>query len=214
MTADSDSLPSYPRLTKSVRQQILDLNEGLSFQTYFSSPNSSESSTYTVENGTFLVRRHGKGAFGGSQYDETRTASEEDAHAILYDHRDKFDYSGVDPKLPPVESLTEEIIPESISDEEVAPDLSPEEEAALEQIPDEVIEDLRGEPNPEAQSRIAMWFEDLTPNQRLIVGATVISAFVGGVVVYKFRKPIADRTRRVVDAARKKFSREPAEEEE
>lgn len=194
MSADSDSLSSFPRLSKTVRQQLLDQNDGLSFQTHYESRNSRESRTYTVEDGKLLIRARGKGAFGGSQYDNTWTASPDEVHRALYKHQHEFDYSEVNPKLP-LKAI-------------------PMEQVALHLMPDEVVADLMDESSPEAQSRFAAWFEGLSTKEKLVIGSVVGVALIGGVAIYRFRRPIADRIKGTVAAVRKKLSRQPTDDEE
>lgn len=80
------------RLTKSNREKVLEMNEGFTARTYYSDDNSRESREYRIEGGKLHVHAVGKGAWGGSQYDEEWVADEEATHRFLYKHLNELDH--------------------------------------------------------------------------------------------------------------------------
>lgn len=181
---------ALPRLTQSVRQQLLDQNEGLSFQTFYRDRNFRETRTYTVQDGALTIRAQGKGPFGGSQFDTTWTADADEVHRALYNHQYRFDHSGVDPKLK-----------------------LPRPDVIVGSIPEEVVEVLIEDGSPEAQSRVAAWFEGLSAKEKLLFGGVVVAVVVGGVVVYRLRRPIAGKVKGATAALRRKFDRRIIDDE-
>lgn len=180
---------ALPRLTQSVRQQLLDQNEGVSFQTFYRDRNFHETRTYTVQDGALTIRAQGKGPFGGSQFDTTWTADADEVHRALYNHQYRFDHSRVDPKLK-----------------------LPRPDVIVGSIP-EVVEVLIEDGSPAAQSRVAAWFEGLSAKEKLLFGGVVVAVVVGGVVVYRFRRPLAGKVKGATAALRRKFDRRIIDDE-
>lgn len=179
------AVPSpLPRLTASVRQQLLDQNEGLTFHTTYRDRNSREVRTYTVKGGELLINAQGKGPFGGSQFNTDWVADSEQVHRTLYDHQRRFDHSRVDPTL-----------------------RLPKPEAIVIDIPNDVAEGLVEGASTEAQSRVVAWFHKLSPKEKLILGGVVVAVVAGGVVVYRFRQPISEQLRGAAMTLRRKFDR-------
>lgn len=71
------------RFTKAVIEKLLELNEGKTFVTNYSSRNFRETNHYLIQGGKMLVRSVGKGAFGGSQFDEERICDIDTTRRIL-----------------------------------------------------------------------------------------------------------------------------------
>jgi len=184
-------LAPLPRLTTSVRQQLLDQNEGLTIETVYRDRNFREVCTYTVKNGELIVRSHGKGAFGGSQFDDTYVADAAKTHRVLYDHQRRFDHSRVDPtlKLP-----------------------KPKPEPITVVIPDDIVEGLSEDAAPELQARVKDWYQSLSPKERLALGGVVVGVIVGAAVVYRFRKPISAKLKGAAVSVRRTFARRSAVE--
>lgn len=191
MTNAAPPLASLPRLTGTVRQQLLDQNEGLTFQTAYRDRNFHEVRTYTVKGGELMVNARGKSAFGGSQFDTDWIADAGQVHRTLYDHQRRFDHSGVDPKLK-----------------------LPKSETIVASIPDDVVEGLIEDASPEVQSRVAAWFHGLSPKEKLALGGVVVAVVVGGAVVYRFRRPISERIKGAAVSVRRKFNRRSVVEEQ
>lgn len=190
MTDQAHAPSPLPRLTPSVRQQLLDQNAGLSFQTFYRDRNFHEARTYTVQDGALTIRAHGKGPFGGSQFDTTWTADADEVHRALYNHQHRFDHTRVDPTLK-----------------------LPRPDVIVGSIPEDVVEVLIDDGSPEAQSRVAAWFEGLSAKEKLLFGGVVVAVVVGGVVVYRFRRPIAGKVKDATTALRRKFDRRIIDDE-
>lgn len=81
-----------PRLTKEVREKMLQQNEGFIKETYFESKNFREARTYKIADGKLYVREHGKTSWADSKFDGTRVANDEEAHRFLYKFQDDLKY--------------------------------------------------------------------------------------------------------------------------
>lgn len=84
------------RLTKSVRQQLLNQNDGFSRRTYYEGRNSREERIYTVSGGQLHIRAIGKTSWADSRYDDEWIASEEETHRFLYEYQDYMNTDGID----------------------------------------------------------------------------------------------------------------------
>ena len=82
-----------PRLTKEVREKMLEQNEGATFHTSYEGKNFRESRTYKITDGQLSIREHGKTSESDSRYDDTRIADDNEVHRFLYKFKDvlKFD---------------------------------------------------------------------------------------------------------------------------
>ena len=74
------------RLTKDVRKQLLEQNEGFSTRTSYSGKNFSEARTYTITGGELRVRASGDTSWADSRYTRDYVADEEQTHRYLYDN--------------------------------------------------------------------------------------------------------------------------------
>lgn len=84
------------RLTKSVRQRILEQNEGFTKGTYSAERNSREERIYTIVGSELRIRAKGKTSWSGSRYDKEWTASEEETHRFLYNHKTEMNLDGIE----------------------------------------------------------------------------------------------------------------------
>ena len=84
------------RLTKAVRQKLLDQNEGFTRRTYFEGNNSREERIYKISDGQLHVRAIGKTSWADSRYDDSWIASDEETHRFLYNHQHEMDTDGID----------------------------------------------------------------------------------------------------------------------
>lgn len=84
------------RLTKTVRQMLLDRNEGFSTRTYYEGRNSREERIYTISGGKLHIRAIGKTSWADSRYDNEWVASDEEVHRFLYAHQDEMDNDEVE----------------------------------------------------------------------------------------------------------------------
>ena len=80
-----------PRLTKKVRQQLLDQNNGFVRKTHYDSRNFEEERIYRIENGHLKIRTIGNSSWADSRYDRTWIADDEEEHRFLYKYLDDLD---------------------------------------------------------------------------------------------------------------------------
>ena len=85
-----------PRLTKKVRQQILDQNNGRSIRTYYEGRNFREERVYTIRNGQLFIRETGDTSWADSKYDQERLAGDDETHRFLYKHCDELNLDGIE----------------------------------------------------------------------------------------------------------------------
>ena len=83
------------RLTADVRQALLYRNDGFTTTTSYRSKNSRTTWVYLIRDGVLQVREVGKGAFGGSHFDNTYIAGGPATHRFLRYYLNKLDTSGV-----------------------------------------------------------------------------------------------------------------------
>ncbi|MBB3171433.1 hypothetical protein [Parvibacter caecicola] len=74
------------RLTKAVRQQLLDDNDGFTTSTYYEGKNFREQRDYSIEGGELHIRARGKTSWADSRFDDEWVADEEETHHFLYRH--------------------------------------------------------------------------------------------------------------------------------
>ena len=84
------------RLTRDVRQKILEQNEGFTTKTYYKGNNSSEQRVYTISGGVLRIRATGKTSWADSRYDDEWIASDEETHRFLYDNKYKMNLDGIE----------------------------------------------------------------------------------------------------------------------
>lgn len=68
------------RLTKAVRQKLLESNEGFTTRTYYEGRNSREERIYTISGGQLHIRAIGKTSWADSRYENEWEASDEEVH--------------------------------------------------------------------------------------------------------------------------------------
>ena len=84
------------RLTKKVRQQLLDQNDGFQATTDYSAKNFSETKEYTVTNGELHIRSRGKTSWADSRFDNETVADEEQTRRLLHKNLDDLNTDGID----------------------------------------------------------------------------------------------------------------------
>lgn len=84
------------RLTTSVRQRILEQNEGFSKRTYYEGRNSREERIYTISGGLLHIRAVGKTSWADSEYSNEWIASDEETHRFLYDYQWQMNLDGIE----------------------------------------------------------------------------------------------------------------------
>lgn len=85
-----------PRLTRDVRQRILDQNEGFTTNTFYKGKNSREERTYTVLGGKLHIHAVGKSSWADSHYNNEWTATDEETHRFLYEHQYEMNLDGIE----------------------------------------------------------------------------------------------------------------------
>ena len=78
------------RLTKIVRQLLLDNNDGFSTRTYYEGKNSREERIYTIKDGRLKIWASGRTSWADSRYDEEWYADDEETHRFLYKHQNEL----------------------------------------------------------------------------------------------------------------------------
>jgi len=81
-----------PRLTKKVRQQLLNQNSGFERRTNYESRNFEEERTYRIENGYLKIRAVGSTSWSDSRYDRTWVGDDQEIHSFLYKYLEELDY--------------------------------------------------------------------------------------------------------------------------
>jgi hypothetical protein len=84
------------RVTASVRQQLLDQNEGFEAETYYTGKNFRESRVYRIEGGELRIRSRGKTSWAASRFDEEYVADPDQTHRFLREHLDELNTDGVE----------------------------------------------------------------------------------------------------------------------
>lgn len=84
------------RLTATVRQQLLEQNDGFSRTTYYKGKNFREECIYTISDGELHIRRIGKTSWADSRFDDESTADDEQTHRFLRKYKDELDWSDID----------------------------------------------------------------------------------------------------------------------
>lgn len=84
------------RLTKNVRQKILDQNEGFQHRTYYRGRNAERERFYTVSGGQLHIREVGDTSWADSDYDNKWIASDEEVHNFLYEYSWMMNLSGIE----------------------------------------------------------------------------------------------------------------------
>lgn len=93
---DRKSKEKKLRLTREVRQQILDDNEGFALTTYYEGKNFREQRDYRIEGGKLYCRSRGKTSGADSHFDTgLLPADDEQTHRFLREHKSTMNLEGV-----------------------------------------------------------------------------------------------------------------------
>lgn len=85
------------RLTREVRQKLLDQNEGFTTSTSYSAKNSSVDRHYEIRGGRLYVRAKGKTSWAASRYEDPEVVADEDqTHRFLRDNLWSLNTDGLD----------------------------------------------------------------------------------------------------------------------
>jgi hypothetical protein len=98
-----------PRLTKPVRQRILEQNEGFTTSTHNKQRNFREDRTYTISDGALHIRAQGKTSWADSHYDREWIADDEETHRFLRNHKRVLNLDGIADERDTTENRKKEI---------------------------------------------------------------------------------------------------------
>lgn len=84
------------RLTKSVREALLKLNEGFSISTSYTGKNFRESRSYLIRGGELIIRSVGKTSWADSRFDKEWVADAKEVHQFLYKFLGSLNTDGLD----------------------------------------------------------------------------------------------------------------------
>lgn len=84
------------RLTKNVRQELLNKNEGFETSTHYSGKNSSETRRYLITGGELRIRSTGKTSWADSRYDTEVVADDEQTRRFLGNYLYELNTDGID----------------------------------------------------------------------------------------------------------------------
>ncbi len=192
------------RLTETVRQQLLELNDGFERTTHYDGKNFRETRHYTIQDGSLHVRQTGKTSWADSRFDNSYVADPEQTHRFLANYRDVLDWNGVDPTRQIERAESES---DRVDVDEPIDDVDPNAEAP------EYPHDFADEKQEHERS------DDRA--SREIAGALVlVGLVVGGVVVaIKYGRPVwNEKVRpaagRLRDKIRRRNPGEPSDDDE
>ena len=80
------------RLTKAVRQALLDSNDGFTASSHYEGKNFRESREYRIENGELHVHSKGKTSWADSYFDDEWVADDEETHRFLSRYKDELSH--------------------------------------------------------------------------------------------------------------------------
>lgn len=192
------------RLTETVRQQLLELNEGFERTTHYDGKNFRETRHYTIQDGSLHIRETGKTSWADSRFDNSYVADPEQTHRFLANHRDVLDWNGVDPTRL-IERAEPE--PDPVEEDEPIDDVNPN-TGAPEYLYDFADEKQEHERSADRASREVAGALVLFG---LVVGGVVVVAVKYGRPVWNEKvKPAVGRLR---DAIRRRNPDEPGDNE-
>ncbi len=84
------------RLTKAVREKLLEINEGFSTRTYSEGRNVEAERIYVISGGQLHIREIGKTSWADSRFDDEWIATEDEIHRFLYNHLYELNTDGID----------------------------------------------------------------------------------------------------------------------
>ena len=84
------------RLTASVRQKLLDLNEGFQWKTYYEGKNFREGRVYLIKGGELLIRASGKTSWADSRFRNEWVADSEETRRFLRKVLDHLNTEGLE----------------------------------------------------------------------------------------------------------------------
>lgn len=84
------------RLTRRVREQLLEQNEGFVTTTHNGQRNFTEDRTYTIADGELRIRAKGKTSWADSRYEREWVADDAETHRFLYNFLGMLNSDGID----------------------------------------------------------------------------------------------------------------------
>ncbi|MFM9450368.1 hypothetical protein [Streptomyces europaeiscabiei] len=83
------------RLTREVRQQLLEQNEGFELNTSYPGKNFTECRRYRITGGELHIRSSGKTSWADSRFDREYVATDEQTHRFLREHLAELNTDGL-----------------------------------------------------------------------------------------------------------------------
>lgn len=84
------------RLTRDIRQKILNCNEGFTTKTNYDSRNSEYTRTYTIFCGQLHIREVGKTSWADSRYDDEWIADDDETRRFLRNNLNVLNLNGIE----------------------------------------------------------------------------------------------------------------------
>jgi len=84
------------RLTSTVRQRILEQNEGFTTRKSYDSSNSEYERIYVISCGQLRIREIGKTSWADSRYDKEWIADDEETHRFIYNNLGLLNLEGIE----------------------------------------------------------------------------------------------------------------------
>jgi hypothetical protein len=84
------------RLTKKLRQQLLDQNQGFETSTHYSDKNFTEHRQYQIADGELHIRSTGKTSWADSRFSKEHVADEDQTRRFLRDNLGALDTNGLE----------------------------------------------------------------------------------------------------------------------
>ena len=83
------------RLTREVRQKLLDQNEGFELRTTTNQKNFTEYRRYRITGGRLYIHFSGKTSWADSGFKEDRPATDDETHRFLYEYKGALNTEGL-----------------------------------------------------------------------------------------------------------------------
>lgn len=84
------------RLTSTIRQRILNQNEGFTTRTSYDAKNSEYERIYTILSGQLHIREIGKTSWADSRYNKEWIADNDETHRFIYNNLGLFNLDGIE----------------------------------------------------------------------------------------------------------------------
>jgi len=94
----SDPQRDALRLTKDVRSQLLEQNDGFTTRTYYEDKNFNETRTYEIQDGELHIRSDSNTSWADSHQQSEHVADDAETHRYLYNNLDSLNQEGLVPR--------------------------------------------------------------------------------------------------------------------